>query len=201
MKAIDKVFGSVVIGFIIPIAVFCIFWWGSYLLKLNVAMGVAAGLVFAAMTDIIILPRLLSRLYSLNVVILITIFIVYSIGIFGFFMGVPVFNIISGVMAAFYMGRKMKIAGADKAVFKAKLTATNCFSTFILVIICICSAYIAIKDPYTGANLEGMLSLDFKVTDQMLLGLILIGGSCLTALQYAASILIGRLAYRMPVAE
>ena len=199
MKVIDKIFGSLVIGFIIPIAGLCIFWWGSYLLKLNVFSGVTAGLVLGIMIEMVMLPRLVSRMYNINAIILTVVFVIYSIGIFGFFMGVPVFNIIAGFMAAFYMGRKMKITGADKAAFKAKLTATNCFSTLILIIICISSAYIAINDPYTGANLEGMLSLDFKVTKEMLWGLILIGGTFLTALQYAISVLIGRLAYRMSV--
>lgn len=199
MKAIDRIFGSLVIGFIIPITGLCIFWWGSYLLKFNIIYSLTAGLVLGIMIDMVMLPKLVSRMYSFNTIILVTAFVIYSIGIFGFFMGVPVFNIIAGIMAAFYIGRKMRIAGADKTVFRVKLAATNRFSALILIVICVCSAYIAINDPYTGANLEGMLSLDFKVTKEMIWGVILIGGACLTALQYFVSVLIGRLAYRMSV--
>lgn len=197
MKTIDKIFGTLVIGFIIPIAVLCIFWWGSYLLKLDIIYGVTAGFVLGALIDMVMLPRLVSRIYNLNTMVLIAIFLVYSIGIFGFFMGVPVFNIFTGIMAAFYMGRKMRIAGADKTVFRYKLTATNRFSTLILTIICICSAYLAINDPYTGANLKGMFGLDFEVTQKMIWGLILFGGTAIAAVQYGISVLVGKLAYGM----
>lgn len=195
MKTIDRFLGSLVFGFIIPITTLCIFWWGSYLLKLDVSAGAPIGLVTGGIIDILLLRKLVNRMYSLSSTVLVVVYVILSIEIFGFFMGVPVFNIIAGVIAAFYIGRKMKITRAKKETFRTKLITTNRFSTLILIIICACSAYIAIRDPYTASNLEGMFNLNFKVTKVMLWGIILIGGAGLVGLQYVASVLVGRLAY------
>ncbi len=43
---------------------------------------------------------------------------------------------------------------------------------------------LALTDPYTAGNLEGMLGLGFQVTQPMVLGLILVGGSMLLAAQW-----------------
>ncbi len=201
MKTIDKIFGSLIIGFIIPVISLCIFWWGSFLLGLDEGGWLLFGITLGVFIDMAILRILVSRMYNFNTIVLIVLFVIYSIGIFGFFMGVPVFNVIAGMMAAFYIGRKMKLKGADSNIFKANLTRTNVFSTLMLIVICICSAYIALNDPYTGDNLKGMLNLNFNVTTEMIWGLIVIGGVSLVAFQYVISILIGRLAYYMPDKE
>lgn len=197
MKAIDKIFGGLVIGFIIPIVGLCIFWWGSYLLKLNIGSLAVFGLVLGIFADFVLLRMLVSRMYSFNTGILITIFIIYSVGIFGFFMGVPVFNIAAGIMAAFYIGRRKGLEGVDKAGFKTAIEKTNYFSALVLVIICICSAFLALNDPYTAANLEGMLNLSFDITKGMLWSLVIVGGAALIAAQYAISMLVGKLAYNL----
>ncbi len=54
----------------------------------------------------------------------------------------------------------------------------------MLAIACIASATIALLDPYTAGNLEGMLGLSFDVTTSMIVALIIIGGAGLLAVQW-----------------
>ena len=66
----------------------------------------------------------------------------------------------------------------------------------VLLIICLSSAFIAITDPYTGANLQGMLNLSFEVTKPNILGVIIIEGALLLFIQNVLLMKAGKAAYR-----
>lgn len=195
MNRFDKVFGGTILGFIIPVISMCMFWWGSFLLGLDIQFWLMLGIVIGIVLDVMILRKLLRKFYYFSTFALLVLYMVYSIGIFGFFMGVPVFNVITGVIAGFYVGRKMKIMGQSIYMFKEELRKTSRFSSVILLGICFCSAFIAVNDPYTGANLQGMLNLGFEVTNTVIWLVIIFGGSCLLLLQYLLLLKAGTIAY------
>ena len=182
-------------GPIMPAASFCIFWWGSYLLGLDAAFWVPAGIVLGIIIAVFSLRKLVSRFYSISIYALIALYMAYSIGIFGFFMGVPVFNAVLGVAAGLYVGRKMKIYNQTPAVYNKEIKKAGRFTSAVLLFICVCSAYIAITDPYTGANLRGMLNLSFEITPLMIWLLIVLGGSSLLLIQHFLLLISGRIAY------
>ena len=195
MNKFDKVFGGLILGFIIPVISMCIFWWGSFLLGLDIQFWVIAGIVIGVVLDIMLLRKILSRFYYLSTFTLLILYLVYSIGIFGFFMGVPVFNIITGIISGVYVGRKTKITGQSIDIFKDEIRKAAKFSSVILLGICFCSAFIAVTDPYTGANLQGMLNLGFEVTNTIICLVIIFGGAGLLLLQYLLLLKAGRIAY------
>lgn len=195
MNKFDRVFGGALLGFIIPILSLCIFWWSSYLLGLDVAFWSPMGIVLGVIFDIFFLRKLLTRFYSFSTYALIAIYIAYSIGIFGFFMGVPVFNVVLGVAAGLYVGRKMKMKNQTLDVYNREIKKAGRFSSAVLLFICACSAYIAINDPYTGANLKGMLNLNFEVTHLIIWMIIVIGGISLLLMQHFLLLISGRIAY------
>lgn len=195
MYKFDRVFGIIIIGFIIPISSLCAFWWVSFLLRLDVRFWVIIGISVGIVLDIAVLSKLVSKFYNLNVFILIMLYMVYSIYIFGFFMGVPVFNVIPGVIAGLYVGRKMKITGQTDNVYKQEIKKTVRFSSLVLLVICCCSAFLAVTDPYTGANLLGMLNLSSTVTETIIWLVIIWGGLGLLILQYLLLVTAGKLAY------
>jgi hypothetical protein len=107
------------------------------------------------------------------------------IGVFGFFMGVPVCNILPGTLLAYISGvwiatgEKQDEATAQNVRNRIKLLVTGELVFFLAA-----SATLALRDPYTGANLEGMFKLDFTVTRTHLYLLIGFGGVFLAVLQY-----------------
>lgn len=195
MSKFDKVFAGIILGLIIPAASLCIFWWGSYLLGLNAAFWAPAGIVLGIIIAVLSLRKLVSRFYSLNIYALAALYIAYSVGIFGFFMGVPVFNVVLGVAAGLYVGRKMKINNRTPEVYNNEIKKAGRFAAAVLFLICVASAYIAIADPYTGANLKGMLNLSFEVTPLMIWLLIVLGGSSLLLMQHFLLRVSGRIAF------
>ncbi len=196
MNRFDNVFGGILIGIIIPILTLCTFWWGSYLLDLDIQLWAISGIILGIVIDIIFLSKLLRRFYYLSTISLALLYLFYSIGMFGFFMGVPIFNIVLGIIAGIYIGRRMKVRRQEKEVFQKSLRQTAGFSFVVLLIICLSSAFIAITDPYTGVNLQGMLNLSFEVTKPNILGVIIIGGALLLFIQNVLLMKAGKAAYR-----
>jgi hypothetical protein len=112
------------------------------------------------------------------------VYLFYSIGMFGFFMGVPVFNVILAVPAGLLIGSKLARQTADHDEVRRMNRNTCVFTTGVLAAVCVISAVIALVDPYTSLDLQRMLGLQFEVTRLMLAGVIAIGGIALLLLQW-----------------
>jgi hypothetical protein len=195
MNKFDRIFGGIIFGFIIPIISFCAFWWISVLLELNVLFWAISGVIVGIILDMSILGKLLSKFYYLNVFTLLMLYFVYSIGVFGFFMGVPVFNVLLGGIAGLYVGRKMKITSQTINIYKMGIKRVGKVCSLILLVICCCSAFIAVTEPYTGANLRGMLNLSFEVTSTFIWLVIIFGGAILLLSQHLLLLTAGKIAY------
>ena len=104
-----------------------------------------------------------------KIIILIALYVFVSFVVFTVFMGVPIFNILVGIAGCYYLVNKK----ADEKTLKYY----RIFSFVILLLVFVGSAYIALTDKYTVANLEGMFNLSFHITILHIWMIILIGGS------------------------
>ncbi|PTY04302.1 hypothetical protein DB347_20630 [Opitutaceae bacterium EW11] len=100
----------------------------------------------------------------------------YSVGMLGFFMGVPVFNVALAVPAGVLVGRKLAFDGSDAAGARSSAKKAAAFTAGVLFVVCLASATVALNSPSTGADLQGMLSLPFVVTQDMIIALVVCGG-------------------------
>lgn len=107
-------------------------------------------------------------------------------------MGVPIFNIIPGILGGIYIASRSKKNNFTRDRFEKQLTYSNIYSAGVLCLILISSAYIALSDEYTAANLEGMFKLQFHITDIMIWGIIIFGGILLLFLQYVISLIVSK---------
>jgi hypothetical protein len=196
MTKTDRIFGFITVGSIIFLFCFCTGWWLSYILKFNMTAGIIVGSLAGIAIDIAVLPKAVTCFFEISPVCLALIYAFYMIGIFGFCMGVPILNVIPGIMAAFYTSRKMRNIKADKMVLNDASKKVYVFSAVGLAAICICSAAIAISDPYTAENIEGMLGLGFKLNDAAIWGIISVGGTLLMITQFFMEKLTFKLSFR-----
>ena len=184
MRKIERLFLGLVLGILPPIFGLLTLWWttaaflSDHLVIFAAAVGLAAGLF----VDFFFLKKWVAGAYDLGIWIWIGIHIFYSIGLFGFFMGVPVFNLALALPAGFFIGSKLAHQRVDSEQFIQLKHRTGVFTTLVMTIICLASAVIALIDPYTAANLQGMFQLSFVVTPMMIIGLIIVGGSVLIIL-------------------
>ena len=181
-----------------PIAGLLAFWWGSYVLAPEgwIPYLTLSGLALGILADIFILNRLITRAYQLGTVFWLVVLLFYSVGTFGFFMGVPVFNAALAIPAGFVVGGKLARETVDVIQLR-RVSLTACIvTTALMALVCIASAFFALISPSTPSDLRGMLDLGFEVTPIMIWGLILIGGVGLLAVTWVLTGLSVRLTHR-----
>lgn len=196
MTRLDKWAGGLLLGFAILTGCFCIGFGVAFLLGGEVMFGAVVGAALGVVVDILALGPLVRRLFSMGFIPLVFFYLLYSVFIFGFFMGVPVFIVLMGLVAGWYTGRRSRVREIEAPAFRKALQGTQLWCASVLLVACFASAYLALSDPYTAQNLEGMLSLSFAVTREMIWGLILIGGAALLLVQALFVRLAARLSYR-----
>ena len=203
MKLVERWVMALAIGALPPMVGLLAGWWGTfaYLPDGGVAIAAIAGFGAGLFLDARYLGQWMRRAQDSPIWIWCAVYLAYSIGVFGFFMGVPAFNLLLALPAGVLFGGRLarERATADQVVRSARGACT--FTTAVLAAACAISAWLALNDPYTAANLEGMLRLGFHVTQTMVLGLILVGGSALLAAQWGLTGAIVRWAHSMLAAR
>ncbi len=186
MKKIESWFLFLLLGAIMPLVGFLSIWFATCQLLTDwkvitaACCGGAAGLIL----DGFLLKRWVAKAYEMDLKLWMVIFIFYSVCVFGFFMGVPVFNLALAVPAGFFMACRQFRHQEDDEQKKRVATQAQIFTTAVFGLICVSSAAIALYDPYTADNLEGMFRLPFELTQGMIVGLIVVGGAVVLAMNW-----------------
>ena len=181
-----------------PIAGLLGFWSMSYALLPEkwIPFCAISGFALGILADVFVLKKLVERAYQLGNVFWLAVLLFYSVGTFGFFMGVPVFNAALAIPAGFVVGGKLVHEIADGVRVRRASLQTCILTTGLMILVCINSAFFALISPSTSSDLRGMLGLGFNVTPAMIWGLILVGGAGLLAVNWALTGLSIRLTYR-----
>lgn len=181
MPFLEKMLYRLVIGFVPPMFFMLGAWWTAYLSGLSplIPWAVLAGLTLGLIVDAVFLERWIARLYDLPNWALFCLYGFYTLGMFGLFMGVPVFNLVLTVLAALYIAGRQRARPDWKGTVEGAARLASRFTTGVLALVFVVSAWIALNDPYTAGNLEGMLGLGFQLTRPMLVVLIVGGGLAL----------------------
>lgn len=153
----EKVFLLLVFGGVAPIGFFLCGWWGAYLYAPEklIPFFALGGLTLGLLLDVLFLRRWLQIAYRFHPVILVAIFLFYSVGTFGFFMGVPLFNALLGPWAGFYTGRRIKATNPSDR--KAIIHRVSLFTAFVLALACLAALFLAAAEPTLSANIHGMV--------------------------------------------
>ena len=161
-----KIFNSLLILPIPPIFFALAFWWSSisFLPEGYIKYCIAIGLIIGLLINILLCKKYLNK--ELSAYILILAYIFYMICVFGFFMGVPVFNIFVCIPFAIYIYSYQK-------GFSKKFLIVSSISMFV---VCCVSAILALISSSTINDLEGMLNLKGMLNYTFLYLIIGVGG-------------------------
>ena len=186
MDKTDRLFFNFLFGLVLPLLGFEIALWLAFVNSsaekaiFTVALsGFSIGLVLSLLILFILKPDI----FKLPVPVLILVYLFYNICIFGFFMGVPVFNLVTGALAGYYWVKRIlnrnELDNSGRDIHRVSV-----FTSSITAIVCLTSAIIALLSKSTPEDLKGMFHLNFDITRPLLVSLIVIGGIMLVALQY-----------------
>jgi hypothetical protein len=203
MRSIEHAVIGIALGAVPVIACFLFGWWISIPLvpESQIFLCALAGLCLGAIVDWLFLRSWIGRAYSLKPWVWKGVYVFYSVGLFGFFMGVPVFHVLLALPAGVFVGRRLAHEGANAANVVKAGRRTAAFTTSILALVCLASATVALASESTAHDLQGMLRIPFEVTPAMMVSLIVGGGSVLLALNRWLAVKSVAWAYRLGVAH
>lgn len=161
-----------------------IVWYYLDKLESRAIIYLAAGLILGLIIDLIFLKGWLNRRFELPLWSMAGIYILYNVFVFGFFMGFPVFNVLLGLIAGNYFGNRIVSGKLPSEIQSKQIKQVSIFTALIMALICISSAVIGLTDEFIGANIQGMLRLNFDITKPMIWAIVLVGGFCLIITQY-----------------
>ena len=186
MQKIDKIlFGTIVGVFFLFLFSWIAIGTGFFFFKEHgMPFVFAAGLIAGIIADLFLLKRLLANLFDLQYLLLAGFYILCNIFIYGTFMGFPVFNLAMGLVAGYYTGRRITVKNIVPPQKEKLIRNVSFFSTLIMLMICISSAFIALREKTIGEELQGMLGLGFEPRKGLIVTGIIIGGATLITAQY-----------------
>ena len=188
---------AVILGLIAPVIGLLVFWWGVYaLLPESWIPSVAlSGILLGLLVDGFFLKRWIHSARHMDIKLWMAIYLFYSVCVFGFFMGVPVFNALLALPAGFVIGGRLLKENADMPRVRKEAGRTALFTTILLALVCAASAFFALSSPSTPSDLRGMLGLGFEVSQGMIIGLIVGGGLALLAFGWGLALVSVRFSY------
>lgn len=195
MRTLDGIISRLVLGPIAPVTLMLVGWWGSLGVFGDgpwIAPSAVGGLLLGLALDFTLLRTWARSLLDLRTPPLAGVALFYSVMIYGFFMGMPVANLIVGIVGGYISGRKAVIGRRrpDAASRDARLVAL--LATLLLAALCFATAWLALHQPSIDRELRGMLALPFTPTMSMIWALILGGGATLLIAEYYATLATAR---------
>ncbi|MCX5753964.1 MAG: hypothetical protein NTW97_10055 [Candidatus Krumholzibacteria bacterium] len=174
------------IAVLMPVCCFFAAWWlgVGVVPERYVPYGAFGGLLLGVVLDALFLRRWTARAYEMRLPSLMFLYVFVSVVTYAVFMGTSVFNLVCGIVAGAYMGRRLLHAGAAGEEARTVIRRTGSFAAAVIACAAGFSAYLALRDPFAGSDLEHMFHLKFAVTRPTIVALVAAGWPVLVLCQY-----------------
>jgi hypothetical protein len=195
----EKLFLIVAVGFAPLITGMLAGWWGSipFVPEASIKYFALGGLLLGLIFDLFFLSRWVHRALDAAPIWPVLLYLFYSISLFGFFMGVPVFNLLMGPIGGYFAGMRLRHRKANNAAALRSARLSGVFTACVLAAACLASWVFAYQDAFLAANIQGMFKLGNSISREVILALSALGGITLVALEYVLTRGIALLAYEL----
>jgi hypothetical protein len=179
MKRFEKIILGLIIGCAFPLFLCLlafIIWFYLDKSESRVLFYLAGGLLSGLLIDFKFLKDWINKRFELSVWFISGIYVFYNIGLYGMFMGFPVFNAFLGIIAGYYYSHRILFQKITSAEHYKLINQVSLSTGLIMLLICISSGFIALAGEGVGKDVQNMIGLRSEVTKSMILGITLIGG-------------------------
>lgn len=179
MKNIEKRISGLIIGSIFPLILGLLLvtlWFLFDKSESRPLIYLAIGLLTGILIDLKFLKNWINRRFNLPIWIITSIYLVYNIFVYGFFMGLPVFNAFLGMLAGYYFGNRICFNKVESEKHSKQINRVSMFAGLVMTFVCISSGFLAIYDNGAAGMIQNVLGLRFEITRSMLWEIVLIGG-------------------------
>jgi hypothetical protein len=187
LAGMERLFLMIMIGLVFPILLGLAGWWGSlpFVPEGAILFFGMGGLMLGALVDMVFLRFWTRNALRMPLIWPVLIYLFYSVGMFGFFMGVPAFNVIMGPVGGYYMGMRLRAKNSARDEVEKTASQTGLFAALVLALACAAALLIAWLDPSLEANISGMFALNQPTSKTTILALSGAAGVGLVILEYA----------------
>jgi len=187
LAGMERLFLMIMIGLVFPILFGLAGWWGSipFVPEKSIITFALGGFMLGALVDMVFLRYWTRNALRLPLIWPVLIYLFYSVGMFGFFMGVPAFNVIMGPVGGYYVGMRLRAKNSGNDEVERDSRQTGYFAALVLAVACAASLVIAWLDPSLEANISRMFSLVNPLSKATILSLSGAAGVGLVVLEYA----------------
>jgi len=179
MKNFEKKVNGLIIGSIFPLSLGLLsvtIWVLFDKSESRPFIYLVSGLLIGGLIDLKFLKSWINRRFNFSIWIIASIYLVYNVFVYGFFMGLPVFNAFLGLLAGYYFGNRICFNKVESEKHPKLINQVSMFAGLIMTFVCISSGFLAIYDNGASGMIQNVLGLSFEVTRPMLWGIVLIGG-------------------------
>jgi hypothetical protein len=186
LAGVERLYLQVIIGLLPPALLLLTGWWGSYpfVAEENIKFFALGGVLVGILIDILFLRRWVRKAYTLPLGWFVAIYLIYSVCLFGFFMGVPLPNMLMGIIGGYYVGLCLRYANKDKTEVNQAARRTALFAAGVMALVCIASWVFAFLDASLAANINGMFHLKQALSRERILTYSVFGGIGLVVIDY-----------------
>ena len=185
------------IAILVPVCCFFAAWWlgVGVVPERYIPFCAFGGLLLGVVLDALFLRRWTARAYGMRLLPLMFLYIFVSVVTYAVFMGTIVFNLVPGIVAGAYMGRRLLHAGAVGEEARTAMRRTGVLAASVIACAAGFSAYLVLRHPFAGRDIERMFHLKFTITPPMIIALVAAGWPALVVFQYRLAMKTANIAY------
>ena len=187
LAGMERLFLMIITGLVFPILLGLAGWWSSlpFVPESSIIYFALGGFMLGVLVDMVFLRFWTRNALRLPLIWPMVVYLFYSVGMLGFFMGVPAFNVVMGPVGGYYMGMRLRAKNSDKDEVEKTARQAGFFAALILAVACTASLVIAWLDPSLEANISGMFALAQPLSKTTILAISGAAGIGLVVLEYA----------------
>ena len=211
MVKTESVIVGVVLGILCPLLLFVFCWWTTAAIAIahilpipesGVAVAAFTGLALGVILDVLYLKKWIPRFYSVDIKLLVLVYLFCSAIAIALFMGLPFGNVALGTLAGVYVGRREYHAAGSGGSFARTTRRASIFTALVAGAEALPIGLLALGEGVVLELLQVVVELDQSVITGPV-GVGLVGLLCvvLMVVQFWCTRTGARLAFRFGRAE
>jgi hypothetical protein len=204
MNKLEFILIRIVISVLCPLLLFVMFWWVAALLTISgilpipdnmIAMVAFAGLAIGVLLDLRYVKTWTACFYTVDKLVMGLLFLGCSLIAVALFMGFPVGNLILGMLAGVYTGRRLYHANINVEAAVQSMKKVSLFTGLVTSIEALPVGLLTLQEDWVDKGLRSVIRMESAVISSVI-GVALIIFLCvvLVGIQYLCTIIMARIA-------
>jgi len=205
MSKAEKTIIAVVIAALCPASLFFLLWWLSAALSIShilptsegwIGAAAISGLCLGVVLDILYLKRWMSTFYRINMKFMLFGYLLWSAIAVAILMGLPFLNIVLGILAGLYVGRKQHHAQAVRDDFAKTAKKISSFTALVIGTEALFIGILALREDTVAKVLGSVTGLQQSaISGPIGMGLVIVMCLVLMVVQYCCTRTAARFAF------